>query len=291
MSGREPVRRFGRIVESYDDGGTVGAATVNPLGRWMIGSQPPYWFEASVDEVEEAWAIYAESQNRWFGEVGKPPVRLDGSLPEVLERVRRTPHTNLVVGTTRGWSASYYNWDTNFHLLHTQTLVPCAAATFYFEPINRPTNAFCEAGRGFSYHREPRSGAEVWEPPTPDRDRFLSLDLEDGRWMFSEYGQPFPFEDVAAYRKSRRATRVTDEMLVRYAEALGVPIREPDVYNGQALVVYRLDRGDGRGADPSDETQRERFLDERRRWREESIAVIDSRIARRRSQTKPAPRN
>lgn len=266
----------------------MGDETVNPVGGWMIDSQSPRWFEASVGEIEEAWAIHAESQHRWFGQVGKPPVRLDGSLPEVLEQVRSTPNTNLVVGTTGGWSACYFAWHATFPLIHAASLVPCAQAHFYFEPENLPTNAFCEAGRGFSHRAALRSGAEAFGSD-PNALRYVSLDLQDGRWMFNEYGEPFPFEDVVSYRKSRRASRVTDEMLLDYADVFGVPVREPETYNGQALLVYRLEIGDGRAASASDPAQLERFRDERRRWREELIAVIDSRIARRGSQTESAP--
>ncbi len=67
---------------------------------WIMDGQTPEWFEASVDDLEEAWALEVARRTQWFGLHAEPPTPLSGSLAEVLDHVRYTPGTNLLVGTT-----------------------------------------------------------------------------------------------------------------------------------------------------------------------------------------------
>jgi hypothetical protein len=247
---------------------------------WMLGSQPPYWFAASIGEIQEAWALHVELQGRWFGQTAKAAVRLEEPLRDALERVNSEPGTNLVIGTTTEWSASYYNWAEQYrHVGPLSDLVPCATANFVFEPVNGKLSSRLDAERGFYFQREPRSAAEAQNPQKFDARRGVNLHLENGRWSFTEYGSPLPFEDAAAYRKSRRASRVTDDMLLFYADALRVPVTAADTYSGQALLVYGLGRGDGRW--PDVETEYERWRRASDGAQNEWTALIDSRIARR----------
>lgn len=61
----------------------------------------------------------------------------------------------------------------------------------------------------------------------PDLVRYVSVSLdecEDGiaRWSFSETGQPFAFEDTAAYRRPGITDRLTPDALTGYARAAGI---------------------------------------------------------------------
>ena len=45
-------------------------------------------------------------------------------------------------------------------------------------------------------------------------------------WVFSEQGEPLPFEDPAAYQRPKKKDRLTREMLFAYATQIGIPLGE-----------------------------------------------------------------
>lgn len=82
----------------------------------------------------------------------------------------------------------------------------------------------------------------LYEPTATDHwaraRRIIEATNDGGRWVFDEFGEPFAFEDVTAYKRRRVADRFTPEMLERYLVELGVPVGEvPDVEN--ALLVRK----------------------------------------------------
>lgn len=58
----------------------------------------------------------------------------------------------------------------------------------------------------------------------------------EGRWEWHESGDRLPFEEVQAYSARRVRDRFTPQMLQRYLDALGVPIRGPIDLSGCWLV-------------------------------------------------------
>lgn len=60
--------------------------------------------------------------------------------------------------------------------------------------------------------------------------RYVGLIWDAGRWQFHETGAPQPFEEVDAYESRRKSERLTREMLVRYARALGIYLDEGDSF-------------------------------------------------------------
>lgn len=51
-----------------------------------------------------------------------------------------------------------------------------------------------------------------------------------GGWEFREGGAPLPFEEVDAYKNRKKADRLTPEMLLRYARALGIYLDQGDSF-------------------------------------------------------------
>jgi hypothetical protein len=66
--------------------------------------------------------------------------------------------------------------------------------------------------------RDPSDSEPGWE----DRRVLVAAD-DGGRRVFDNRGDPFPFEDVAAYRKRRVMDRFTSPMLHHHLHELGVP--------------------------------------------------------------------
>ena len=52
----------------------------------------------------------------------------------------------------------------------------------------------------------------------------------NGRWEFHEVGDALPFEEPQQYRRRRVADRLSTDLVVRYCEALGIRLRDPDGY-------------------------------------------------------------
>lgn len=73
---------------------------------------------------------------------------------------------------------------------------------------------------------------EVYGPSgTPPllTERSIGAANDGGRWVFETSGDPYPFEDLAAYLRPIKATRFTVSMVLDYLRALGVPIdQEPN---------------------------------------------------------------
>jgi hypothetical protein len=79
-------------------------------------------------------------------------------------------------------------------------------------------------------------------PPLGYRRRVVAMN-DGGRWIFEAAGEPFPFEDLAAYRRPRKRERFTTDMLVRYLEALGArPFADEFYAASAARPAIVLDR-------------------------------------------------
>lgn len=75
------------------------------------------------------------------------------------------------------------------------------------------------------------------QPPLMDI-RTVSATATDGRWEWFESGVPLPFEETENYAKRRKRDRLDRPMLLRYVEALGIPI-EDDAYGEATLHQVR----------------------------------------------------
>jgi hypothetical protein len=62
---------------------------------------------------------------------------------------------------------------------------------------------------------------------------------DGGSWVFETSGEPYPFEDLDAYKRRRKAERFPPELLYAYLGHLGVPYdAEPD-WEGTQLLERR----------------------------------------------------
>jgi hypothetical protein len=69
--------------------------------------------------------------------------------------------------------------------------------------------------------------------------RSVAVVNDAGTWRFSQFGRPFPFEEVATYGVRAVRERLTIPMLIRYAHALGVPVFDEGFYEHDAVLVAR----------------------------------------------------
>ncbi len=92
------------------------------------------------------------------------------------------------------------------------------------------------------------SGAEfIFNEYRPDglRNRHLQVYKDVGRWHYKSWGEPCDFERTNAYSNRVVRTRLTEEMLRSYGEALGVRFWQPDVYGKHVWFLEDGPLGDG----------------------------------------------
>ena len=54
--------------------------------------------------------------------------------------------------------------------------------------------------------------------------------MQDPRWDFYEIGEPFPFEQTEKYKEHIKKKRLTNDMILDYAEAMGYDVRNPEFW-------------------------------------------------------------
>ena len=54
--------------------------------------------------------------------------------------------------------------------------------------------------------------------------------MQDPHWDFYEIGEPFPFEQTEKYKERIKKKRLTNDMILDYAEAMGYDVRNPEFW-------------------------------------------------------------
>ena len=69
-----------------------------------------------------------------------------------------------------------------------------------------------------------------------DRSERLARVMQDPRWDFYEKGEPFPFEQTEKYKERIKKKRLTNDMILDYAEAMGYDVRNPDFWKSDSAT-------------------------------------------------------
>lgn len=200
----------------------------------FVGGVAPWWFRAPIDEMAAAWEVYQRRQREWSGAHTIRPSTFS-DLAEALDQVTFVPGTSLLVATRSAWTAVYrHPGETAVFSSRLANYIPCDRAV-----VELGTNdvAGGSADRELCFYRIPRSPDEI--STGVGHQRIVSLTRENDRWRFYESGEPLPFENARAYTKSRRADRLTEEMIGGYAAELGIPADVVGAFAGESLLVYR----------------------------------------------------
>ena len=140
-------------------------------------------------------------------------------------RVAACLHSLSCVSCGRGiWTAYFDNHSYEF-LAQADLFVLCerlAVDTCFFG------SASDHRGTHFCYNRN-TGGEEIEE-------RQVMVYYEGG-WVFSENGVPLPFEDLTAYKCRRKKDRLTREMLLTYAQHVGVPLGESAQFGADLCLL------------------------------------------------------
>lgn len=90
-------------------------------------------------------------------------------------------------------------------------------------------------------HGPGHASTQLWlsgptgQPPLMSM-RTVGAVATDGRWEWTESGDPLPFEDPSRYRAWRKRDRLDRSLLVAYLGALGIPVDDLTAYGRGVLV-------------------------------------------------------
>lgn len=65
--------------------------------------------------------------------------------------------------------------------------------------------------------------------------------VKDGRWKFTEYGEPADFEELQSYQSSKKTERLTIELLKLYGGRLGVHFWDEHAYMDDGVLLRSND--------------------------------------------------
>lgn len=69
------------------------------------------------------------------------------------------------------------------------------------------------------------------------RNRYVRV-MWDNHWDFYENGEPMPFEQTEKYQQKIRSKRLTNDMVLDYAKALGWDLRDPCFWESDKNAWY-----------------------------------------------------
>ncbi|MFY0571479.1 hypothetical protein ACN28E_47670 [Archangium lansingense] len=72
--------------------------------------------------------------------------------------------------------------------------------------------------------------------------RAVSASNDGGRWVFDQFGEPFPFEKLEQYQARRMRERFTFDMLKGYLRHLGLSPFEEDFYLPQGAFAWLVEK-------------------------------------------------
>lgn len=163
---------------------------------------------------------------------------VDGPIDTALARLDPLglPSRYLVFGTRSTWTAVFRN-DERYHSSETTGRLAqklrCRAVFFDHVP---DTHRLPEGRFGYTeFSSFPPDADPAKFTVTPERRVYVIND--GGRWEFSTFGDPQPYEVLERYDARRLRDRLTPETLGMYGRALGIEIADADFYVGPAYVV------------------------------------------------------
>lgn len=174
----------------------------------------------------------------WLVPQGQHPAeRFRADVESALARMRPFWGTSaiLVVATQNEWTGVFCGEKSGVeiekYVAYPSREIPCEGVRFLY--------------RRHSYNpatQEGRLGVVQWQMYEPRETYFLnygravSLARDVDRWIFETSYKPLPFEHLDRYKARNPRDRFTFEMMMEYAEALGIRPFSPDFYREECAI-------------------------------------------------------
>ena len=195
--------------------------TVRRFGQALYGNTTISFFSAPAPLV--AQTLVEWGRKVWRKVTKFSPLR--GTWDEFLGEYV-TPDSRIVLAPTRGeWSALINN-DRIGNVPFSELLIiperlKCRSAAFVIGDLERCREEKRPCAAMF-HHCDGTQGQPM--------QRSIGLVCDGEGWEYHETGQPLPFEEPLARERRPKAERLTPEMLVRYARALGIELDTGDSF-------------------------------------------------------------
>jgi hypothetical protein len=136
---------------------------------------------------------------------------------EALAPLSQDKRRTLLVQTTSDWTAYFQNGIAGSDPFPVMSLLAERMQVLSMRVRSTPPDAAFPATIWEVYAPPSQGGA-----PRLHYRRSLHAANDGGRWTFGQTGEPFAFEDLAAYERPRKRDRFTCEMLQGYLAHFGV---------------------------------------------------------------------
>jgi hypothetical protein len=171
--------------------------------------------KSEIDVVTATWVkMYAD------GGVPDPTISVSGSLNDCLGRLEPLsypPTKELFLSTTFGWTAFFRNSPRGSDPFLPMSKLSRALGVTALRACVTPASALYQ-GVILEVYDRPDAGADEY-----GYRRSIAALNDGGRWVFTQSGTPFDFEDSTQYGARRKRDRFTPDMLFSYLKALGIP--------------------------------------------------------------------
>ena len=154
-----------------------------------------------------------------------------------LEPLSPTPHKELYLATTFGWTAYFANGCRGSDPSLPMKQLSDAVGTMALRVRANPETA-----------RYPATILEVYDTQEDGGDEYgyrrsIAAANDGGTWVFEQHGEPFPFEETQQYSQKRKRDRFVKPMLDAYLRGLGAePLSDCSLQSSgtaQGIIVER----------------------------------------------------
>jgi hypothetical protein len=210
--------------------------------RWAPVTSELGFLETDAAHAARSFAAWQEGLMAPRGiAVGLRPVSgtLDQVLSALLPLTSPESRRDLFIPTRSSWTAYIENgWggtDAASVMRHMARTLSCRGLRVVAVP-----NTY-RKGEG-------RYGAVMLEVYGPHQTSWLnylravSVSNDGGRWVFDQFGEPFPFEKLEQYQARRVRDRFTFDMLKEYLHHLGLSPFEEDFYLPEGAPAWLVEK-------------------------------------------------
>lgn len=190
------------------------SSTPDITSRWSPVTNDFGLIEADPNKV-------ADEMQKWWKEIGYRlrVKRKQAGLEELLCQLEPLNHVlnkTLLVASKYKWTAVYRNGFNGSDPSSIMSVLSKRMQVRAMRVCSTPSNAVFPATAWVVY--DPRNNKD----PYGVCRRAIAAINDGGRWVFEQFGQPFEFENTAAFTARRKKDRFTHEILMQNLSHFGV---------------------------------------------------------------------
>jgi hypothetical protein len=188
------------------------------------------WYPVTYDfgVIEAPIEIAAKAFTDWKQrlDIKLEVVAVHSSLEQALsylEPLCQFKNRTIFIALANGWSAFFQNGIQGSDPFPPMSYMACTL-------LDTRAMRICSSNDGniWEVYASSRLGGSV---PTGYLRSICACREDSGRWMFHQSGEPFSFEELGEYSRTRIRDRFNDELFDRYLRAFGLEIFDPGFFS------------------------------------------------------------